>query len=95
MANRGRSDPYTPWKALIPQNVQNPFNRKLDPENVEELILDTDMIIIATGSQADDLLYYRLLQEKAADEIYSAGDAKEPGRVWEAINGANEIARNI
>lgn len=95
VANKGRSDPYAPWKALIPQNVQNPFNRKLDPENVEELTLDTDMVIIATGSQADDLLYYRLLQEKAADEIYSAGDAKEPCRVWEAINGANEIARNI
>jgi len=53
------------------------------------------MVIIATGAQADDSLYYRLLQEKAADEIYSAGDAKEPGRVWEAITGANEIARNI
>jgi 2-enoate reductase len=95
LANRGRSDPYTPWKALIPQNVKNPFNRRLDPDNVEKLTLDTDMVIIATGAQADDSLYFELLKERAADEIYSAGDAKEPGRVWEAITGANEISRNI
>jgi 2-enoate reductase len=95
LANRGRSDPYTPWKALIPENVKNPFSRKLDPDNVEELCVDTDMVIVATGAQADDTLYYELLKMRAADEIYSAGDAKEPGRVWEAITGSNEIARNI
>jgi 2-enoate reductase len=57
--------------------------------------LDTDLIIFATGAQADDELYYELLKTRAAIEIYSAGDSKEPGRVWEAITGANEVARNI
>lgn len=95
LANRGRSEPYTPWRALMPENVRNPFNRKLGPENTEEILLDTDLVILAAGIQADDALYFELLETKAAPEIYSAGDSKEPGRVWEAITGANEIARNI
>ncbi|MDG6243286.1 MAG: FAD-dependent oxidoreductase [Methanolobus sp.] len=95
IANRNRSDPYTPWKALIPENVNNPFTKKLNPGNTEEIILKTDLVVFATGSQANTGLYYELLRKKAAEKIYCVGDAKEPARVWEAINGANEIARNI
>ncbi|MDK2947059.1 MAG: 2-enoate reductase [Methanolobus sp.] len=94
-ANRGRKDPYTPWKPLIPENVRNPFEKKLDLDNVEEIVIDTDMVIFATGGMADDSLYYELLKRKTGIEVYSAGDSTKPGRVWEAINGANEIARNI
>ncbi len=94
-ANKGRSDPYTPWKALIPENVKNPFEKKLKDENVEVITVKTDFIILATGSRADDSLYYEMLKNNAANEIYSVGDASRPGGVWEAVNGANEIARNI
>ncbi|WP_340818124.1 FAD-dependent oxidoreductase [Methanolobus sp. WCC4] len=94
-ANRGRKDPYTPWKPLIPENVRNPFEKKTDPDDVEEIVIHTDLVIFATGGQADDKLYYELLKADAAPEIYCVGDASEPGRVWEAITGANEIARNI
>jgi NADH:flavin oxidoreductases, Old Yellow Enzyme family len=94
-ANRDRKDPYTPWKSLIPENVKNPFEKELDPDNTEDILIDTDLVIFAIGGQADDSLYYDLLKAKAAIEVYSVGDSTEPGRVWEAINGANEIARNI
>lgn len=95
LSNRDRSDPYTPWLSLIPENVQNPFARKLDPSNVEEILLDVDMVVFATGMQSSTQLFFELLKERAAREIYHVGDAKEPARVWEAINSANEIARNI
>ncbi len=94
-ANKKRNDPYTPWKSLIPENVKNPFEKQLDPEDVEDIIIDSDLVIFAIGGQADDSLYYELLKRKAAKEIYAIGDASQPARVWEAINGANEIARNI
>lgn len=95
LANRNRKDPFTPWRDLIPENVNNPFEKKLDPDNVEEITIDADLVIFAVGGQADDTLYYTLLESKAAKEIYCVGDASNPGRVWEAINSANEIARNI
>lgn len=94
-ANKKREDPYQPWKTLVPENIHNPFDKKLDPEDVEDIIIDTDYVIFATGGKADDSLYYSLLKENAAKEIYCIGDAREPGKAWEAINSANEIARFI
>ncbi len=95
MANRKRKDPYTPWTTLIPDNIHNPFDRPLNPKNVEEIAIDTDFVIYATGGRADDLLYYELLKQKAAPEVYCIGDARTPGRAWEAITSANEVARFI
>ena len=62
---------------------------------MEEITIDTDYVIYATGGQADDRLYYELLREQAAPEVYCIGDAREPGRAWEAITFANEVARSI
>jgi len=93
--NRSRAEPYTPWKPLIPENVVNPFDSVLDPHNVEEHVIDVDFVIFATGGVPDDELYYELLAQNAANEIYSVGDSSKTGRVWDAVNGANEVARNI
>lgn len=94
-ANRKRRNPYTPWTTLIPENIHNPFIKKLDPNDVEEIVIDTDYVVFAVGGKADDTLYYQLLTENAANEIYCVGDAKEANRAWEAITSANEIARFI
>lgn len=94
-ANRKRKDPYTPWKTLIPENVHNPFARKLDPQNVEELEIKADFIVCAAGGTEDDGLYYELLEKRAAKEVYLVGDARETGGVWEAVSSANEVARYI
>lgn len=95
LANKKRKDPYTPWITLVPENIHNPFEKKLDPMNTEEIIIDIDYVIFATGGQADDNLYYQLLEENTAGEIYAVGDAREPGKVWEAVNSANEVVRFI
>ncbi|WP_406657650.1 FAD-dependent oxidoreductase [Methanolobus sp. ZRKC2] len=94
-ANVGRKNPYTPWKALIPENVNNPFEKRLDPYNMEEIVIKTDFVIFAIGGEADDTLYNKLLKAHSANEIYCVGDSSRPGGVWEAVTGANEIARNI
>lgn len=95
LANRKRKDPYRPWATLIPENVHNPFDRPLDPKNVEEITIDADYVVFATGGRAEDGLYYELLKENAAPEIYCVGDAWAPGGVWEAVTSANEVARFI
>lgn len=94
-ANRKRKEPYTPWSTLVPENIHNPFDRKLNPNNVEEIAIASDYVIFAIGGRADDSLYYKLLENNAAPEIYCIGDARQPGRAWEAITSANEVARFI
>lgn len=93
--NRKRKDQYTPWQTLVPENIHNPFDKKLNPDDIEEITIDTDYIIFSTGGAADDSLYYELLKNNAANEIYCIGDARQPGRVWEAVTSANDIARFI
>lgn len=93
--NKSRKAPYTPWKALIPENVNNPFEKDLDPGNVVELELTTDLVLFATSGRPDNSLFNQLLKENSAKEIYSIGDSSEPGNLWKAITNANEIARNI
>jgi len=67
----------------------------LDPDDVEMIEIDTDYVVFATGGIANDGLYYELLRENAAPEIYCIGDSRRPARAWEAITSANEVARNI
>lgn len=58
-------------------------------------MIDTDYVIFSIGGRADDGLYYELLKSKAAGEIYCIGDARQPGRAWEAITSANDVARFV
>lgn len=94
-AHRQRTDPYTPWRTLIPENVHNPFAKKLKPGDTEDIVIDSDFVVLATGGQSDNSLYYQLMAQKAAPEIYCVGDSQQPGRVWEAVTSANEVARSI
>lgn len=94
-ANKKRKNPYTPWFTLVPENIHNPFNKVLNPEDVEEIEVNTDYVIFSTGGRADNSLYYELLKQKTAPEIYCIGDARQPGRAWEAVTSGNEVARFI
>ncbi|RCX10515.1 2-enoate reductase [Anaerobacterium chartisolvens] len=94
-ANRGRWDPYTPWRTLVPENIHNPFDKKLKAGDVELISLDADYVIFSTGGVSDNSLYHLMCRENAASEIYLIGDARQPGRVWEAVTAANDVARSI
>ncbi len=95
IANRKRKEPYTPWTTLVPENIHNPFNKKLDPNDVEEIAIDTDFVVFSTGGGAEDSLYYNILRSNTSGEVYCIGDARHPQRAWEAITSANEVARFI
>ncbi|MEL4305411.1 FAD-dependent oxidoreductase [Methanococcoides sp. LMO-2] len=93
--NKDREPPYTPWKPLIPENVNNPFEKKLKTGNVEDVEIDVDFVLFATSGKPNNSLYYHLLKKCPSKEIYSIGDSSEPGNLWKAINDANEVSRNI
>lgn len=93
--HRQRPDPYTPWLTLIPENVHNPFTKRLVPNQAESIKIACDLLVLATGGTGNNALYDSLMHSAAAPEIYCVGDCLHPGRVWESVNSANEIARFI
>lgn len=94
-ANKDRKNPYEPWITLTPENIHVPFQKKLNLNNVERIEIETDLVILSMGGRSNNSLYYELMKEKAAKEIYCIGDARQPVRGWEAVTSANEVARFI
>ena len=92
--NKERINPYTPWETLIPENIHNPFEKKLNDKNTEEISIKTDFVIFAMGAEENDDLYEKLKNNKKL-QVYNVGDSKKLASAWEAINDANEIARGI
>ena len=92
--NKERINPYTPWETLIPENIHNPFEKKLNDKNTEEISIKTDFVGFATGAEENDELYEKLKNNKKL-QVNNVGDSKKLASAWEAINDANEIARGI
>ena len=92
--NKERINPYTPWETLIPENIHNPFEKKLNDKNTEEISIKTDFVIFAMGAEENDDLYEKLKNNKKL-QVYNVGDSKKLASAWEAISDANEIARGI
>ena len=52
--NKERINPYTPWETLIPENIHNPFEKKLNDKNTEEISIKTDFVIFSMGAEEND-----------------------------------------
>ncbi len=81
--SRTRPDPYVTWSPLLPENIENPFARRLG-EDGEELALEADLVVLAAGARPDDAAYRALVEARAAPEIRNIGDSFALGRVLEA-----------
>ena len=81
--SRTRPDPYVTWSPLLPENIENPFARRLG-EDEEELSLEADLVVLAAGARPDDAAYRALVEARAAPEIRNIGDSFALGRVLEA-----------
>ena len=80
---------------MIPENVHNPFDKKLNPNNVEEIAIDTDLVVFAAGVRPNNEMYLELLRNNKCKEVYCIGDSRKSASAWEAINDGNEIGRHI
>ena len=87
-------DPLVTWTPLLPENIENPFAKKLKVEEVEER-LPADLVVLAAGARPDDTLYRALVEARAAPEVRSLGDAFHLGRVFEATKAAYAVATSL
>jgi 2-enoate reductase len=94
-ANKKRKDPFTPWHTLIPENIHNPFDKKLNINNTEKIEIDTDFIIFATGALSENSLYTEISNSDFKGDIFTIGDSREPASGWQAISSGNDVARFI
>jgi 2-enoate reductase len=94
-SNTGRWDAYTPWKTLIPESMENPFAKKLKSDETEEIFIESDFVLFASGVASNNTLYKELKESGKFSELYLIGDSRKPASAWDAITGANEVARHI
>lgn len=94
--HKSRPDPYVTWTPILPENVENPLD-KLKPykEKFATKVVDADYVLLAMGVRPCDKLYYKLVEERAAEEIYNIGDSYRGARVFEAVRGAYRKALSI
>ncbi len=87
-------DPYVTWAPLLPENIPNPFGKRLE-KVFSETKITADIVILATGWESDRGLYEECLRRQVASEIYMTGDVFSTGRVFEATKGGFAIAMKI
>ena len=70
-------------------------------KNAEAMIRDVkekikcDKVVLALGSAPENELYYSLVNDRAAAEIYNIGDSFKGGKVFEAVRSAYRKAVSI
>jgi 2-enoate reductase len=77
-------DPRVTWEPLLPENVPNPYSRRIRVQEREET-LGADLVVLAAGAKADDGLYRHCVTVGAAPLVRNVGDSHAPGRVLEAV----------
>ena len=87
-------DPYITWKPILPENIPNPFAKKISIRN-RKIEITADIIILAMGWKPDRNLYEECVRRQVAPEVYLTGDVYSTGKVFEATKGGYAIARRI
>lgn len=87
-------DPYITWRPVLPENIPNPFAKKLTVKN-REIEIPADIVILAMGWRPDRNLYNDCIRRQVAPEIFITGDAYTTGKVFDATKGGYAIARSI
>jgi len=75
-------DPYVTWEPVLPENIENPLAKPIRVKE-EEMRLEADLVVLATGYIPDDSLYEQCLKERISPEIYNIGDSfSRGGQGW-------------
>ena len=64
-------------------------------QKMEEKTIDVDHVVLACGTKSNNDLYYELVKNNAAQEIYNIGDSNKPGKIFIATKSAYRTALNI
>ncbi len=87
-------DPYLVWHPILPENIKNPLEPKLEKEEVEKLI-EADLFVMAIGNRPRNKMFYEAQRDRLAPEIYNIGDSLKGGKVLEATRAAYALATSI
>ena len=86
--------PYATWVPVLPENIENPFAKKIVKDD-RTILLDADLVVLATGSYPNDTLYQDCLEKHVSPVIYNIGDSMAPGRVIEATKAGFALGRSL
>lgn len=87
-------DPFNTWQPILPPNIPNPLEKKIEAKTVEERI-DADLVVLAMGSSPSDELFFAAQRDNLAPECFIIGDSNAPGKVLEATRAAYRLAISI
>lgn len=87
-------DPYITWTPTLPENIINPFSKKIKT-TYQTVNLKADLVIISTGAVPDDSLYEECVTMRTAKEIHNIGDSFSNGRVLEAVKAGYALGRSL
>lgn len=76
-------DPYMTWHPILPENIVNPLEKKIQVEEQEQF-LEADLVVLAAGGRSDDQLFYDVQRELTGTLVYNIGDSFHGGKVFEA-----------
>lgn len=87
-------DPYCTWMPIPSENIRNPLVKRLGPEEIYES-LPCDLVVLCTGTRAEDAPFFEAQREHVAQELYNIGDSFSAGRVLEATRAAFNLASAV
>lgn len=87
-------DPCNTWTPVFPENITNPFQKKLG-DQVKAVEIGADLVILCTGAKPEDTLYQECVKLHTAPELHCLGDAFAVGRVLEAVRAGYALGCNI
>lgn len=87
-------DPFVTWTPVLPENIINPFGKKIEMEGREK-ILDSDLVILCTGARPNRSLFEQCLKNQVAAEVNNIGDSMMNGKVHEATKAGHAVGRNL
>lgn len=87
-------DPYAVWQPVLPENIKNPFEKKIKDKEIE-MEIEADYVIISVGLYPNNKLYFDALKERVAEKIYNIGDSYCPQRVFEAVKSGYLVGISI
>jgi 2-enoate reductase len=87
-------DPYNTWSPILPENVKNPLARKIKVKE-QEIEMEADLVVLATGLRPDDCLYEACVREGVAPDVRNIGDSFVVARVFEATKAGYAVGRAL
>lgn len=87
-------DPYATWKPVLPDNIENPFQKKMVAQ-IKTFEIAADLVIMCTGAKPEDGLYRECISRHTAAEIHCIGDSFSVGRVLEAVKSGYGLGCDI